>query len=81
MTQALVACFCAIPVNRDTLGSAVPPGPSGWYLLPLSFLGRPWPWVTHAILHAGYRAGLLANYGRRFHSVQMAFCDLSSVVP
>lgn len=87
VTQVLVACFCAIPVNSDTLEMQAhletPPGPSGggWYLLPVSSLGRPLACVTRVVLHPGYRVGLLANYGRRFHSVQMVFCDLSSVVP
>lgn len=42
---------------------------------------RPLACVTHAILHPDDRAGLVANYGRSFHSVQMALCDLFSVEP
>lgn len=87
VAQVLVACFCAIPLNTDILLEVqehleTHPGPSGvapsTLYLPLR---RSLAYVTHAILHPGYRVGLIANYGRSFHSVQKVFCDLSSVVP
>lgn len=85
VTRVSVARFGAIPVNSDTLEVQehleTPPGPSGVLPYMVSSLGRPLACVTGTILHPGYRVGLLANYGRRFHSVQMVFCDLSSVVP
>lgn len=82
MTQVLVACFCAIPVNSDTLEVQEHlETPLGWNLLPVSSLGRPLACVSGAIFHLGYRVGLLANFRRCFPSVQMVFCDLSSVVP
>lgn len=68
VTQVLLACFCAIPMNSDTplkyRGIIDTSKPSvGVAFHPVSLSGRPSACVTHTILHPDYKVLLVANYG------------------
>lgn len=84
-THILLACFCAIPMNSDTLleieGASVDTyKPSlGITFNPVSLLGRPLTYVTYAILHPGYKVFLVANYRRLFQKISMQMAILFSV--
>lgn len=85
VTQVLVACFCAIPVTGDTLEVQehleTPPGPSGVVPSTCVFFRKAFGVCDPCHPSSGLQSGPASQLRETFHSVQMLFCDLSSVVP